>query len=74
MSGPEVVESQPAEVEERLREEMERIMKRNIEVQNENRALEDAVQETEMELVNTKMVYAEVSETVDSMIVNVLWK
>lgn len=56
-----VVEVQPAEVEERLREEMERIMKRNIEVQNENRALEETVQETEHELVNTKMMFAEVS-------------
>lgn len=56
-----LVEALPVEVEERLREEMERIMKRNIEVQNENRALEETVQETEHELVNTKMMFAEVS-------------
>lgn len=55
-----MVESAPAEVEERLRSEMERIMQRNIEVQNENRALEESVQETEQELVGTKMMFAEV--------------
>ncbi|GAB7352820.1 hypothetical protein MBLNU459_g3435t1 [Dothideomycetes sp. NU459] len=56
-----MVEAQPAEVEERLRAEMERIMKRNIEVQNENRALEETVHETEQELVNTKMMFAELN-------------
>jgi hypothetical protein len=35
----------PAEVEEKLRLEMERIMKRNIEVQNENRAMEESMSE-----------------------------
>lgn len=54
-----MVELQPAEVEERLRSEMDRIMQRNIEVQNENRALEETVQETEQELVGTKMMFAE---------------
>ena len=55
-----VVDKQPGEIEEKLRVEMERIMKRNIEVQNENRASEDAMAEMEKELVATKMKWAEV--------------
>lgn len=53
-----VVERQPEEVEQRLREEMDRIMKRNLEVQNENRGLEDQMAEMEKTLVETKMDYA----------------
>lgn len=56
-----VVDAQPAEVEERLKEEMDRIMQRNIEVQNENRGLREEMDETEMELVNAKMALAQVS-------------
>ena len=56
-----IVESQPAEVEAKLKEEMERIMQRNIEVQNENRAIEEQLADMERELVETKMRYAEVS-------------
>lgn len=56
-----MVDMQPAEVEERLRAEMDRIMQRNIEVQNENRALEETVQDTEHELVGTKLMFAQVS-------------
>lgn len=55
-----VVDKQPAEVEEKLRAEMERIMKRNIEVQNENRAMEESMSDMEKELVATKMKWAEV--------------
>ena len=55
-----VVDKQPAEVEEKLRLEMERIMQRNIEVQNENRAMEETMAEMEKELVATKMKWAEV--------------
>lgn len=55
-----VVDKQPAEVEEKLRTEMDRIMKRNIEVQNESRAMEDSMAEMEKELVATKMKWAEV--------------
>jgi predicted nucleic acid-binding Zn-ribbon protein len=55
-----VVDKQPGEVEEKLRTEMDRIMKRNIEVQNENRAMEDSMAEMEKELVATKMKWAEV--------------
>lgn len=56
-----VVDRQPAELEEKLRTEMDRIMKRNIEVQNENRAMEEQMAEMEKDLVETKMKWAEVS-------------
>ncbi|KAJ6155129.1 hypothetical protein N7470_005695 [Penicillium chermesinum] len=62
-----VVDKQPAEVEEKLRTEMERIMKRNIEVQNENRAMEENMAEMEKELVATKMKWAELSENHDNL-------
>jgi len=55
-----IVDAQPKEVEGRLREEMERIMTRNIEVQNENRSLEESTTEMEKELVSAKMQWAEV--------------
>merc|ERR1711939_832330 len=42
-----IADAQPAEVEERLKEEMERIMQRNIEVQNENRSLKEECEELE---------------------------
>lgn len=57
----EVVDRQPAELEEKLRTEMDRIMKRNIEVQNENRAMEEQMAEMEKDLVEAKMKWAEVS-------------
>ena len=56
-----VVDSQGADVEQRLRDEMDRVMKRNVEVQNENRHMEDSMAEMEKDLVETKMKYAEVS-------------
>lgn len=55
-----MVERQPEEVEHRLKEEMERIMKRNVEVQNENRSLEEQMADMEKVLVETKMQFAEV--------------
>ena len=55
------VARQPGEVEARLQKEMERIMSRNIEVQNENRALEEGMAEMERDLVETKLRFAEVS-------------
>ena len=55
-----LVETQPEEVEQRLQEEMERIMKRNVEVQNENRSLEEQMADMEKVLVETKMQFAEV--------------
>ncbi|KAJ5109031.1 hypothetical protein N7456_005706 [Penicillium angulare] len=62
-----IVDKQPAEVEEKLRMEMERIMKRNIEVQNENRAMEESMAEMEKELVATKMKWAEMSENHETL-------
>jgi hypothetical protein len=56
-----IVSEQPAEVEKRLKDEMDRIMSRNIEVQNENRALEELQADMENQLVETKMNYAQVS-------------
>ena len=56
-----LVERQPEEVEQRLRAETDRIMQRNVEVQNENRGLEEQMAEMEKELVQTKMQFAEVA-------------
>lgn len=56
-----MVESQPEEVEARLKEEMERIIGRNGEVQNENRMLKEEMDEMERELVGVKMSCAQVS-------------
>lgn len=56
-----LVERQPGEVEERLKAEMDRIMKRNLEVQNENRGLEEQMADMEKVLVETKMQLAEIN-------------
>lgn len=56
-----LVNAQPAEVEGKLKEEMERIMRRNIEVQNENRGLREEMDEMERALVESKMGHAQVS-------------
>ncbi|CAD0111396.1 unnamed protein product [Aureobasidium uvarum] len=56
-----MVDKQPQEVEDRLKGEMDKIMARNIEVQDDNRGLEERLQEMEQELVGTKMMYAQVS-------------
>lgn len=58
-----VVDRQPGEIEDKLRTEMERIMRRNIEVQEENRELQEQIEETEQHLVETKMKFAEVSHS-----------
>jgi hypothetical protein len=60
-----VVQSEAANVEQRLKAEMERVMQRNIEVQNENRHMEESMAEMEKDLVETKMKYAEVSTYCD---------
>lgn len=52
--------SQPAQVEAKLKDEMDRIMTRNMEVQNENRGLEEQLAEMEKDLVETKMRFAQV--------------
>jgi hypothetical protein len=58
-----VVSRQTEEVEQRLKGEMDEVMRRNIEVHNVNRALEDEKQEMERALVETKMMHAQVSKT-----------
>lgn len=56
-----IVDTQPAEVEERMRTEMDTVMQKNISVHNENRMLEENMAEMEKDLVDTKMKYADVS-------------
>ena len=56
-----IVDTQPEEVETRLKSEMETVMQKNITVHNENRALEEQMLEMEKELVATKMQWATVS-------------
>lgn len=67
-----VVDKQPAEVEDKLRTEMDRIMKRNVEVQNENRSLMEQMSEMEKELVEAKMQWAEVSYPFPYFVVNMV--
>ena len=55
-----VIEKQPEEVEERLKSEMDRLMKRNQEVHEDNSRLEEEMADMEKSLVETKMMYAEV--------------
>ncbi|KAF9888118.1 GTPase-activating protein [Aspergillus nanangensis] len=62
-----VVDQQPADVEEKLRTEMDRIMKRNLEVQNENRSLVEQMAEMEKELVQAKMEWAEIHEDYENL-------
>ncbi|KAK4555471.1 hypothetical protein LTR86_007223 [Recurvomyces mirabilis] len=62
-----MVESQPAEVEEKLKEEMERIMARNLEVQNENRMLHEEQEDMERELVGAKMALAQAQSDRDEV-------
>jgi ecotropic viral integration site 5 protein len=55
-----VIDGQPAEVEAKLKDEMERIMERNLEVMSMNRELEEQVSELEKQLVETKLQFAQV--------------
>lgn len=64
-----VLDKQPTEVEEKLQTEMDRIMKRNLEVQNENRSMVEQMAEMEKELVEAKMKYAEVSQASQAMMI-----
>ena len=61
-----VAESEAKNVEDRLREEMQRVINRNSEVQNENRHIQDTMAQMEKDLVDTKIQYAEVSSIVSS--------
>jgi predicted RNase H-like nuclease (RuvC/YqgF family) len=55
-----VIDDQPAEVEAKLKDEMDRIMERNLEVMSMNRELEEQVGDLERTLVETKLQFAEV--------------
>lgn len=57
-----IVDTQPAEVEARLKNEMDTVMQKNIVVHNENRNLEDSMAEMEKELVDVKMQWATINE------------
>ena len=61
-----LVDAQPAELEAKLKGEMDRILQRNSEVQNENRLLKEEQEEMEQELVNVKMKHAQVSQSMVS--------
>lgn len=56
-----VIEKQPAELEEAWKMERDNLMERNEKVHEENRKVEQEMAELEEELVQTKMRYAEVS-------------
>ena len=56
-----VAESEAANVEEKLKAEMERVTQRNAEVQSQNRLMEEQMAEMEKDLVEMKMRYAQVS-------------
>ncbi|KAF3008891.1 GTPase-activating protein [Curvularia kusanoi] len=62
-----IVDTQPEEVEKRLKNEMETVMQKNIVVHNENRALEEQMAEMEQELVDTKMKWATINEEHESL-------
>ncbi|KAI5799846.1 rab-GTPase-TBC domain-containing protein [Geopyxis carbonaria] len=55
-----MVDKQPQEVEDRLRGEMDALMKKNLEVHRENQGLEENMMEMEKQLVSTKMKLATV--------------
>ncbi|KAJ4326031.1 hypothetical protein N0V84_003251 [Fusarium piperis] len=56
-----VIEKQPAEFEDRWKLERDDLMKRNLHVHEENQRLENELTELEEELVQTKLLYAEIN-------------
>ncbi|KAF1978264.1 RabGAP/TBC [Bimuria novae-zelandiae CBS 107.79] len=62
-----IVDTQPAEVEERMRTEMDTVMQKNISVHNENRMLEESMAEMEKDLVDTKMKYADINQQFEQL-------
>jgi len=57
----EIVDKQPQEIEQRFKEEMDKLMTRTLEVHTENQNLEESMLEMEKDLVGTKMQLATVS-------------
>lgn len=62
-----VVDKQPAEVEERLRAEMQEKVQRLAEVENARQSMQDQMAEMAKDLVNTKVKWAEVSGLLRSL-------
>ncbi|KAF8460029.1 rab-GTPase-TBC domain-containing protein [Kalaharituber pfeilii] len=60
-----IVEKQPMEVEAKFKAELDRLMERQLEMHNENQALEEQMLEMQEELISTKMSLAEVSSKYD---------
>ncbi|KAF2143252.1 uncharacterized protein K452DRAFT_168062 [Aplosporella prunicola CBS 121167] len=56
-----LLDTQAEQIEARMHSEMEIVMKRNMEVQEENRSLEEQLSDMERVLVETKMQYAQVN-------------
>ncbi|PWW73888.1 RabGAP/TBC [Tuber magnatum] len=61
----EIVDKQPQEIEQRFKEEMDKLMTRTLEVHTENQNLEESMLEMEKDLVGTKMQLATVNEDYD---------
>ncbi|KAK9477670.1 rab-GTPase-TBC domain-containing protein, partial [Lipomyces japonicus] len=61
------VEALPGQVEAKLREEMDDLMKRNLEVMDLNQTLEDQCAALEKELVETKLKFATINEAHESL-------
>ncbi|QSL66133.1 hypothetical protein MERGE_000508 [Pneumocystis wakefieldiae] len=62
-----IVESQPAEIEKRMKSEIQKIVDKNLQVINRNRILEDQMAEIETELAQTKMQLATIHNEHDSL-------
>jgi len=62
-----MVDKQPQEVEDRLKGEMELLMKKNLAVHHQNQSLEESMMEMEKELVRTKMQLATVGFSFSSV-------
>ncbi|KAF2460221.1 rab-GTPase-TBC domain-containing protein [Lineolata rhizophorae] len=62
-----IVEAQTEEVERRMRGEMDQVMARNMQVHNENRALEEQLAEMEKVLVETKVQYAQINSEYETL-------
>ncbi|KAF2479068.1 rab-GTPase-TBC domain-containing protein [Neohortaea acidophila] len=62
-----LVDSQPAELEAKFKEEMARVLERNSEVQSENRVLKEEVEEMEKALVDIKLKHAQAQQDHDEL-------
>lgn len=60
-----IIDAQPAEVEARMKDEMDIIANKNLELLTKNTSLEDQLAHMESMLIETKMKYAEVQNETD---------